>query len=182
MKKSSLLILEVMLIASLSGCNKENPTGNESNATVKDIDGNQYQTVKIGSQVWMKENLKVTRYRNGDPIPRVTVNSEWVDLATGAYCACYNDEGTTAFTYGYLYNWYAVDDRRNLAPAGWHVPTDAEWQILMDYLGGEILAGGKLKETGTSHWASPNTGATNESGFTARPGGIRGFDYGRFHY
>jgi len=114
--------------------------------TVTDIDGNVYQTVKIGDQWWMAENLKVTHYRNGD------------------------DVNNTA-TYGILYNWYTVHDNRNIAPLGWHIPTDAEWQTLIDYLGGWSVAGGKMKETGTTHWVSPNTGATNESGFTALPGG-----------
>lgn len=146
--------------------------------TVTDIDGNVYQTVTIGTQVWMAENLKVTHYRNGDAIPNVTDNGTWSGLTTGAYCAYNNDENNVA-TYGRLYNWYAVADSRNIAPAGWHVPTDEEWQTLVDYLGGSSVAGGKLKETGTAHWNSPNEGATNESGFTALPGGYR-YDSGLF--
>jgi len=142
--------------------------------TVTDIDGNTYQTVKIGDQWWMAENLKVTHYRNGDAIPNVTDVSEWSNLTTGAYCN-YNNDDNNANTYGSLYNWYAVDDSRNIAPDGWHVPTDAKWQTLVDYLGGDAIAGGKMKETGTSHWKSPNTGATNESGFSALPGGYRGY-------
>lgn len=138
--------------------------------TVTDYDGNVYQTVLIGDQCWMMENLKVTHYRNGDPIPHVTDGVTWGNLTSGAYCNYNNDEGNVA-TYGRLYNWYAVDDSRNIAPAGWHVPSDAEWQTLVDYLGGDAVAGGKMKEAGTTHWASPNTGATNESGFTALPGG-----------
>jgi uncharacterized protein (TIGR02145 family) len=138
--------------------------------TVTDIDGNVYKTIKIGNQWWMAENLKVTHYRNGDPIPNVADNSTWEGLSTGAYCNYNNDEGNVA-TYGRLYNWFAVVDSRNIAPAGWHVPTDAEWQTLVDYLGGSAIAGGKMKETSTTHWNSPNTGATNESGFTALPGG-----------
>ena len=151
---------------------------------VTDIDGNSYKTIRIGGQVWMAENLKVTHYRNGDPISTGHSNSEWADLVvyehgrrkseigteTGAYCV-YNDQESNADTYGYLYNWYAVDDSRNIAPEGWHVPTDDEWQTLINYLGGG--AGGKLKEAGTAHWNSPNTGSTNESGFTALPGGYR---------
>jgi uncharacterized protein (TIGR02145 family) len=142
---------------------------------VTDIDGNVYHAVTIGTQVWMLENLKVTHYRNGDAIPNVTDNGAWYSLTTGAYCNYYDDEGYVA-TYGRLYNWYATVDSRNIAPAGWHVPTDAEWQILVDYLGGDAVAGGKMKETGTTHWNSPNTGATNESGFAALPGGSRSND------
>jgi uncharacterized protein (TIGR02145 family) len=137
-----------------------------------DIDGNVYQTVKIGDQWWMMENLKVTQYHNGEPIPNVTDNTAWASLSTGACCNYNNDEGMMA-VYGRLYNWYAVNDSRGLAPTGWHVPTDAEMQTLSDFLGGDAVAGGKLKETGTAHWLSPNTGATNESGFTGLPGGSR---------
>lgn len=140
--------------------------------TVTDIDGNIYRTVKIGNQIWFAENLKVTHYRNGDAIPYVTDNTTWGDLTTGAYCN-YNNDVNNSTTYGHLYNWYAVTDSRNIAPAGWHIPTDAEWQTLVDYLGGDAVAGGKMKETGTIHWRSPNTGATNESGFSALPGGDR---------
>lgn len=146
--------------------------------TVTDIDGNTYQTVKIGNQWWMAENLKVTHYRDGTPIPNVTDNTEWVYLSTDAYCAWENDDDS-ADTYGYIYNWYAVDNSRKIAPVGWHVPTDAEWTTLTTYLGGTGVAGGKMKETGTSHWASPNI-ATNESGFSALPGGCR-HDGGTFN-
>ena len=140
--------------------------------TITDVDGNTYQTVKIGDQWWMAENLKVTHYRNGDPIQNVTVDTEWVNLTTGAYCN-YDNDADNSTTYGSLYNWYAVDDSRNISPEGWHVPSDAEWQTLVDYLGGDVVASGKMKETGTTHWTSPNTGATNESGFSALPGGCR---------
>ncbi|MBC8213329.1 MAG: hypothetical protein H8E71_01650 [Candidatus Marinimicrobia bacterium] len=145
-----------------------------------DQDGNTYQTIQIGTQVWMSENLKVTHYRDGTAIPTGHSNSEWNNLSTGAYCAYDNNE-SNADTYGYLYNWYAVNDSRNIAPEGWHVPTDDEWTILTDYLGGSSVAGGKMKETGTEHWNSPNTGATNESGFTALPGGYRQYN-GNYNY
>ena len=153
---------------------------------VRDIDGNVYQTVQIGNQWWMAENLKVTRYRNGDSISHVTNNAEWAALTTGAYCE-YENNIVNVATYGRLYNWYAVDDNRNIAPAGWHVPSDAEWQTLAEHLGGVAIAGGKLKEVSITHWNSPNTGATNESGFTALPGAKRSpdgfFDYmGRLAY
>ena len=140
---------------------------------ITDIDDNSYNTIIIGNQVWMKENLSVTHYNDGTPIPLVTDNTEWRDLTTPGYCWYNNDRDTYGDTYGALYNWYAVNTGK-LCPDGWHVPTDAEWTILTDYLGGDDIAGGKLKETGTVHWTSPNTGATNESGFTARPGGYRG--------
>ena len=147
--------------------------------TVTDIDGNVYQTVQIGDQLWMAENLKVTKYRDGTAIPTGLSNSSWGNTSSGAY-AVYDDNEANADTYGYLYNWYAVDDSRNIAPEGWHVPTDAEWTTLTDYLGGESVAGGKLKEAGTEHWNSPNTGATNESGFTALPGGQRNYYNGDY--
>ena len=144
-----------------------------SGIILKDIDGNVYSSVRIGSQVWMAENLKVNHYRNGEPIPNVTNNTEWSNLITGARCYYDNDSAIYADTYGALYNWYTVDDSRSLCPSGWHVPSDADWAILETYLGGSSVAGGKMKETGTAHWLSPNTGATNESGFTALPGGYR---------
>ncbi|MDO9549310.1 MAG: FISUMP domain-containing protein, partial [Candidatus Marinimicrobia bacterium] len=148
--------------------------------TVTDIDGNIYKTIKIGTQIWMAENLKVTHYRNGDAIPNVTDDTQWGDLTTEAYCN-YDNDANNATTYGRLYNWYAVSDSRNIAPTGWHVPSDAEWQTLVDYLGGDAVAGGKMKEAGTMHWNSPNTGATNESGFSALPGGYRSI-IGQYNY
>ncbi len=156
--------------------------------TVTDIDGNVYITVKIGDQWWMAENLKVTRYRNGDPIPEVTSGSEWDALETGALCAYMNDHDYID-TYGLLYNWFAADDPRGLAPAGWHVPTDDEWKqleltlgmlpMMLDewgYRGSE--EGNKLKsigsqELGTGLWTENNIGATNESCFSAVPAGWR---------
>ncbi len=159
--------------------------------TVTDIDGNVYQTVTIGSQVWMAENLKVTHYRNGEDIPNVTDTVAWHDLSTGAYCN-YDDYEDNVVTYGRLYNWHAVTDSRNVAPAGWHVPSDAEWKQLEMTLGMSqtqadatgwrgTTEGGMLKEVGMTHWWSPNTGATNESGFSALPGGYR-LDYGKYHF
>ncbi len=140
--------------------------------TVTDIDGNVYHTISIGTQVWMVENLKTTKYRNGDPIPNVTDGSTWLNNTTGAYCN-YDNVLNNATLCGRLYNWYSVNDTRNICPSGWHVSTDAEWTVLTTFLGGENIAGGKLKETGNTHWQNPNTGATNESGFTALPGGYR---------
>lgn len=148
--------------------------------TVTDYDGNVYNTVTIGSQVWMAENLKVTHYNNGVAIPNVTVNTAWSSLTTGGYCD-YNNTPSNSTIYGKLYNWYAVNDIQNLAPIGWHIPTEAEWTTLTTYLGGVSFAGGKLKEVGTTHWQSPNTGATNETGFTALPGGYR-YNYGTYNF
>jgi uncharacterized protein (TIGR02145 family) len=142
---------------------------------VTDLDGNVYHTVTVGAQVWLVENLNVTHYRNGDPIPLIPDNPEWEGLTTGAYCDYDNDPGNAA-TYGRLYNWFAVADNRNIAPEGWHVSSDAEWTAMTTYLGGEEVAGGKLKEAGLTHWLEPNYGATNETGFSALPGGHR--EYG----
>lgn len=142
--------------------------------TVTDIDGNVYDTISIGTQVWMKQNLKTTKYRDGSGIPNVTDNNAWSALTTGARCYYNNDSTTIAPVYGALYNWYAANDARSLCPTGWHVPSDAEWSTLTTYLGGDGVAGGKLKEIDTLHWNSPNTGADNSSGFSALPGGNRG--------
>ena len=135
-----------------------------------DIDGNTYQTVQIGTQTWMKENLKTTRYRDGAAIPTGLSDSQWGAGTTGAY-AIYDNNAANNTTYGKLYNWYAVTDSRNLCPTGWHIPSDAEWTTLENFLGGATVAGGKMKTT--TGWTSPNTAATNESGFSGLPGGYR---------
>jgi uncharacterized protein (TIGR02145 family) len=152
--------------------------------TVTDIDGDVYHTVTIGTQVWMVENLKTTKYNDGTAIPLVTDSSAWAALTTPGYCWYNNNAATYKNTYGALYNWYAVNTGK-LAPTGWHVPTDSEWTVLTTYLGGDSAAGGPLKEVGTTHWAAPNTGATNTSGFSALPGGFRGstfYDVGSIGY
>jgi uncharacterized protein (TIGR02145 family) len=134
-----------------------------------------YEAVQIGTQVWMVKNLNTSTYRNGDPIPNVTGPTSWYDLMdteTGAYCDYDNNPANSA-VYGKLYNFYAITDSRNICPVGWHVPTDAEFTTLANYLGGVAVAGGKLKETGTSHWTSPNTGATNTTCFSAIAAGYR---------
>ena len=141
-----------------------------------DICGNNYPSVIIGQQEWMKKNLDVCKYRNGDSIPQVQDETQWANLTTGAWCY-YQNSTANGTVYGKLYNYYAVIDPRGLAPQGWHIPSNSEWNILFTYLGGESIAGGKLKETGNSHWANPNLGATNESNFTALPGGVRDYDY-----
>jgi uncharacterized protein (TIGR02145 family) len=153
--------------------------------TVKDIDGNVYTSVTIGTQVWMVENLKTTKYSNGDLIGTTTTATLDISLeTTPKYQWAYDGNENNVTTYGRLYTWYAVMDSRNVCPTGWHVPSDAEWTALTKYLGGKRVAGGKLKEIGTTHWQSPNTGATNETGFTALPSGGRSNygSYGTFGY
>lgn len=130
-------------------------------------------SVPIGPQIWTSGNLDVTTYRNGDPIPEVQDQATWDSLTTGAWCY-YNNDPATGAVYGKLYNWYAVNDPRGLAPQGWHVPTDAEWQTLYGTNGNNATLGGRLKEVGTTHWTAPNVGATDQYGFTALPGGYRG--------
>jgi uncharacterized protein (TIGR02145 family) len=176
--KTNLLLFCIFVIVGFTSCSKKNDdvtnNNNEGNTsqTVTDIDGNVYHTVIIGTQVWMLENLKVTKYRNGDPITNVTDGTQWGNLTTSAYCN-YDNNAANANMYGRLYNWYAVHDNRNISPTGWHVPANSEWQTLVDFLGGSTVAGIKMKEAGTTHWQTPNTGATNESGFTALPCGFR---------
>ncbi|WP_297511087.1 FISUMP domain-containing protein [Flavobacterium sp.] len=157
---------------------------------VIDIDGNIYQSVTNCGLTFTKQNLNVSKYSDGTPIPQVTDPTEWANLTTGAWCY-YNNTTANGTTYGKLYNWYAVAGiydgasavnpslRKKLAPTGWHIPTNAEWSQLTDCLGGAPFAGGKMKATGISLWLSPNTAATNESGFTGYPGGHRYF-YGPF--
>jgi uncharacterized protein (TIGR02145 family) len=146
-------------------------------ANLTDIDGNIYKTVKIGTQFWMAENLKTTKYNDGTLVINVTTdNTQWVNNTTGAW-SYYNNDVVNNAKYGKLYNWYSVSSttngNKNVCPTGWHVPTDAEWTVLADYLGGANIAGGKIKEVGTTDWISPNTDATNISLFTGLPGGAR---------
>lgn len=152
------------------------PQQDEQSGTFTDPrDGKVYKWVKIGKQTWMAENLSATKYNDGTPIPNVTSDSEWAGLITGAYCWFNNNQFNYGNIYGALYNWYAVGTGK-LAPKGWHIPSLDEWVTLMNYLGGYETAGGKLKERGTTHWLSPNEGATNESGFNGLPGGYRGYN------
>jgi uncharacterized protein (TIGR02145 family) len=139
--------------------------------SMTDQEGNTYKTILIGTQTWMVRNLKTTKYNDGTSIPIVTDATSWNNLSTPA-CCWQNNDPARKVTYGLLYNWYAVNTGK-LCPAGWHIPGDEEWTELTDYLGGENIAGGKLKESGCSHWYSPNTGATNETNFKALPGGNR---------
>jgi len=140
---------------------------------LNDIDGNLYNTIRIGDQIWMTENLKTTHFANGDIIPDGTGAGDISGETEPKYWFAYNDDLNNINPYGLLYTWYAVTDNRKVCPDGWHVPSIGDWNTLITYLGGSSVAGGKLKEAGTLHWASPNTGATNETGFTALPGGYR---------
>jgi uncharacterized protein (TIGR02145 family) len=142
----------------------------ENNIIVPDIDGDIYNGVQIGTQFWTTKNLNVSKYRNGDEIPQVQDAAEWAVLTTGAWCY-YENKEENGITYGKLYNWFAVNDPRGLAPEGFHIPSDEEWNCLTEYLGGENVAGGKMKEKGKVHWVEPNKKANNTSGFTGLPGG-----------
>jgi uncharacterized protein (TIGR02145 family) len=142
--------------------------------------GGPARSIQIGNQIWMGVNLNVATYRNGDPIPQVLDGEEWVGLTTGAWCYMNNDSNNRS-AYGRIYNWYAVNDPRGLAPQGWHVPNNADWNELRAFLGGFAVAGGRLKEVGTLHWATPNTGATNSTEWTGLPGGERSADGGDFN-
>jgi uncharacterized protein (TIGR02145 family) len=159
-----LFFLTVLVVSLTCACN------NEDENILTDIDGNEYSTVTIGDQVWMTENLRVINYSDGEAITPVTDAAEWAGLSTPAYCWYDNNESIYKNPYGAMYNWHAVNTGK-LCPTGWHVPTDDEWKSLAEYAGGDTIAGGKLKEADTAHWASPNTGATNEFDFNALPGG-----------
>jgi uncharacterized protein (TIGR02145 family) len=143
---------------------------------ITDAENNTYKTVTIGTQTWMAENLKVSKYSDGTAIPNITDNTQWSQLSTGAW-SYYNNDVANNAKYGKLYNWYALsktsNSNKNVCPTGWHVPTDAEWTVLTEYLGSASVAGGKMKEVGTTSWNSPNTDATNTSLFTGLPGGYR---------
>ena len=157
-------------------------TNGKPGPNITDAENNTYKTVTIGTQTWMAENLKVSKYSDGTTIPNITDDTQWSNLTTGAW-SYYNNDVANNAKYGKLYNWYAVskttNGNKNVCPTGWHVPTYAEWTVLTDYLGGESVAGGKMKEVGTTSWNSPNTDATNTSLFSALPGGLRSDgDYG----
>jgi len=175
MKKTSRFILVFALISgtlALNSCKKD------KDEVVKDADGNEYQIVEIGSQTWTAENLKATKLNDGTPISNVTAKTEWASLNAPGYC-WYDNSADNKAGHGALYNFHAVSTGK-LCPQGWHVPTDADWLALENHLGGEVVAGGKMKETGTAYWNSPNTGATNDSGFNGRGSGLRfmGGDFG----
>ncbi len=147
-------------------------------SSITDASGNTYEVVQIGQQCWMTSNLKTTKYRNGNDIPNLTGVSQWSSTSFGAYCD-YENSVSNSETYGKLYNWYAVETE-NICPEGWRVPSDEDWNTLTEVVGGSNIAGGKLKETGTSHWITPNSNATDDYGFTALPGGMR-YDQGDFN-
>lgn len=195
MKKIFLISIIAASMILNSSCNKDDAEpGNQTNGkstaifnpgltygTMTDQDGNIYKTITIGTQTWMAENLRAKTYNDGTEIKNITGKYDWPNLTSGGYCNFNNTTNNdTIATYGMLYNWNAVGSGK-LAPKGWHVSTDAEWTTLTDYLGGESVAGSKLKETGIIHWASQNSVATNETGFTALPGGWR-YEDGIFHY
>ena len=142
---------------------------------VTDIDNNTYKTIQIDESIWMAENLRVSRYQNGDPIQNISNNTDWKNNNTGALCS-YNNNNQNDIPYGKLYNWFAVFNSKKICPAGWHIPTDTEWSGLESFLGGNSIAGGKMKSTGTKYWNCPNGGADNSSGFSALPGGKRDAD------
>jgi uncharacterized protein (TIGR02145 family) len=163
--KNVILLVATLVCTGLAGIQSQ---------SLRDIDGNVYKTLKIGSQFWMAENLRTTRYHNGDSIKTTFPATLDITIENAPkYQWAYDGKESNAEIYGRLYTWYAATDSRNVCPTGWHVPTEEDWTTLTSYLVGEGVAGGKLKETGTTHWKSPNTGATNESGFAARPGGYR---------
>jgi uncharacterized protein (TIGR02145 family) len=175
-----------MILSLTSSCKKDsfNPPINFNQSvtygSMADRDGNTYKTVAIGNQVWMAENLKTTRYRNGDLIPNVTDNSKWIGLTTGAY-SWYNNDINNKAVYGALYNWFAIIDNRNIAPDGWHVPAENEWDALITYLGAGTAASIKLRENGTTHWTGYNAEKANLSGFTGLPAGMREYIDGKFY-
>lgn len=184
----------VIFMMFTSSCEKEDiNNNNEINSILTDIDGNVYNTVRIGNQTWMAENLKTTHYADGTEIQLVESSISWDALGDSDIAMCYYDNSSAnADTYGALYNWAAAMNSattsavnasgvQGACPDGWHLPSDAEWTELTDYLGGLTVAGDKMKETGTSHWISPNAEATNEVGFTVLPGGYRYYS-GWFNY
>ena len=195
-KSFNMLIISGLVLLITSSCRKKenniviepinfNPSISYGNLT--DQDGNTYKTVTLGTQTWMAENLRTTKYRNGDAITFISDNAEWINLTSGAFCY-FNNQNIYKNTFGCLYNAYAVTDSRNIAPLGWHVPTTDDWDTLLAYLGGSKLASVKLKESGTIHWKPPinhqagvdlminEAIGTNETGFTALPGGQRDRD------
>jgi uncharacterized protein (TIGR02145 family) len=184
--KKKLLIIAGIVLGTIS-CKKEttNPINNSNTSSdtsvinnnygpnIKDVDGNSYKTVKIGMQIWMAENLKTTRYNDSTKIPNVTDYSEW-QYTTSAW-RYYKDKESYNELYGKLYNWFTIDQKinlnKNICPNGWHLPSIEEWKILFNQLGGDSIAGGKMKQAGIENWIKPNKEATNSSLFNAAPGG-----------
>lgn len=174
-----LLTLFVPFFCSCDGDENDDEPIDPNKGTVSDVEGNIYATIKIGEQWWMAENLKTTKFTNDVAINNVAGPNDWITLEEAGYCNSGNDP-EKAETYGRLYNWHAAVSGQKLCPTGWHVPNDTDWETLITFLGGNNVAGGKLKQTGTDLWNGPNTGATNESGFNAIPGGVRSGNTGDF--
>jgi len=173
------IFMSVLIFAACDNTEDNEEPTDPNKGTVKDVEGNTYPTIKIDDQWWMAENLTTTKFRGGDDIPNVTGQGEWANLQDAAYCNSGNDP-VIAEDYGRLYNWHAVTDGRKICPEGWHVSNDDDWSTLIDFLGGNQVAGGKLKQTGNEYWNNPNSDATNESGFSALPGGVRNANTGDF--
>lgn len=189
----TILSFGIITVLCFTGCKEEipEPTCVATGAgTVTDIDGNVYETLIIGEQEWMVENLRTGSYSNGDAIPNVTGDAEWEGLSTGAFC-WFDNNDQNEIPYGKLYNWHAVSDTRNICPVGWHIPTDEDWKTLERHLGMDSVdvdslgflfrgiaqnIGGKMRATGTDHWIAPNDSATNESCFSGLPAGGRHFN------
>lgn len=183
-KKTIIPPIFILLIFSflLFACNKddnEDDNTDPNTGTILDIDGNSYSIIKIGEQWWMAENLKTKKFRNDEDIPQLGGSGNWTTAASAAFCN-YDNDTEKASTFGRLYNYYAVSDGRKICPDGWHIPTNDNWETLVEYLGGNDVAGGKMKQEGTDTWNSPNNEATNESGFSALPGGVRNATTGNF--
>jgi uncharacterized protein (TIGR02145 family) len=188
LQRSSILLLTFLLLnckkTETDQVSQNNITSYHKTSGVIDADGNVYDTIVIGTQTWMLENLQTTHYIDGSTIPNIVDSTQWNNASFGAYCN-YNNDSSYVKIYGRLYNWFAVNNTAGLCPAGWHIPTDSEWSILVSYLGGDSIAGGSMKATGISLWNPPNYNATDASGFTALPGGNRlsdDFFYGINNY
>lgn len=177
MLSKSIFFLFIIFLVDLSSFAQSNVE--KKYGELLDVDGNKYKTIKIGTQTWMAENLRTTKYRNGSSIENIEDDEEWIEDQKGAWCY-YENEKSNNIPYGKLYNWYAVTNNKKICPKGWHIPSDEEWTVLINYLdpnaeGGDENnnAGGKMKSAGTQYWKSPNKGASNSSGFSGLPGGIR---------
>lgn len=177
-------ILNIFFLCVLfSGCSESESPDNPINqdpefGEVADIDGNKYKTVKIGDQIWMAENLRTTKFSNGDPIQNLALNTQWENTANPAWSYQNNNELNNAI-HGKLYNWYVANGSRNCCPNEWRIPSETDFNQLVNFLGGESIAGGKMKQTGNTNWFPPNSGATNESGFNGVPSAYR-YDFGQF--
>lgn len=173
MKKYYFTITSILVLAVvLASCSQEQDNKTQNDTASRPTIPVMANEVSIGSQIWMTKNLNVSRYRNGDIIPQVQDQTEWNNLTTGAWCY-YNNNPANGPIYGKLYNWYAVNDPRGLAPLGYHIPSRADWETLVSFLGGYQVAGNKMKVVGTQYGFAPNTSASNESGFSGLPAGIR---------